>query len=218
MKNRIFNLIIIDESGSMFSIKQQAISGLNETIQTIRKAQADHPDQEHFVSLVSFNTESIKTIHNCIPASEIKEIDADKYLPNYGTPLYDAMGFAINDLRKNVAEVDTVLVTVITDGYENASREYSGKAIKALVEELKTKGWIFTYIGANQDAENLLMVWPSTMRSTLKHPTKALKQCGRKMLNQELNCLIISHALATIPNIMPTKTSSLNKLFGALCV
>lgn len=153
MKNRIFNLIIIDESGSMFSIKQQAISGLNETIQTIRKAQADHPDQEHFVSLVSFNTENIKTIHKCIPASDIKEIDADKYLPNYGTPLYDAMGFAINDLRKNVAEVDTVLVTVITDGYENASREYSGKAIKALVEELKTKGWIFTYIGANQDAE-----------------------------------------------------------------
>ena len=115
MKNRIFNLIIIDESGSMFSIKQQAISGLNETIQTIRKAQADHPDQEHFVSLVSFNTENIKTIHKCIPASDIKEIDADKYLPNSGTPLYDAMGFAINDLRKNVAEVDTVLVTVITD-------------------------------------------------------------------------------------------------------
>ena len=99
MKNRIFNLIIIDESGSMFSIKQQAISGLNETIQTIRKAQADHPDQEHFVSLVSFNTENIKTIHKCIPASDIKEIDADKYLPNSGTPLYDAMGFAINDLR-----------------------------------------------------------------------------------------------------------------------
>lgn len=153
MKNRIFNLIIIDESGSMFSIKQQAISGLNETIQTIRKAQADHPDQEHFVSLVSFNTENIKTIHKCIPASDIKEIDADKYLPNSSTPLYDAMGFAINDLRKNVAEVDTVLVTVITDGYENASREYSGKAIKALVEESKTNGWIFTYIGANQDAE-----------------------------------------------------------------
>ena len=84
MKNRIFNLIIIDESGSMFSIKQQAISGLNETIQTIRKAQADHPDQEHFVSLVSFNTESIKTIHNCIPASEIKEIDAFYELNEFG--------------------------------------------------------------------------------------------------------------------------------------
>ena len=154
MKTRIFNLIIIDESGSMFHIKEQAISGLNETIQTIRKAQSNYPDQEHFVSLVSFNTNAIKTIHNCIPANEIQEIDADKYLPNCGTPLYDAMGFAINDIRKNVADVDNVLVTVITDGYENASREYDGKTIKALVEELKTKGWIFTYIGANQDAIN----------------------------------------------------------------
>ncbi len=154
MKTRIFNLLIIDESGSMQSIAQQAISGLNETIQTIRKAQEDHPDQEHFVSLVSFNSEKVKTIHDCIPASELKEVDADKYWPSYGTPLFDAMGNAINHLRRHVAEVDNVLVTIITDGYENASREYSGSAIKALVEEMKAKGWIFTYIGANQDAKN----------------------------------------------------------------
>ena len=46
-----------------------------------------------------------------------------------------------------------VLVTVITDGYENASREYNGKAIKNLVETMKKEGWVFTYIGANQDVE-----------------------------------------------------------------
>ena len=56
-------------------------------------------------------------------------------------------------MRKKVAESDRVLVTVVTDGYENASREYSGKAIKALVDELKEKGWVFAYIGANQDVE-----------------------------------------------------------------
>ena len=69
------------------------------------------------------------------------------------TALYDAMGISLNALRKKVAEDDKVLVTVVTDGYENASKEYSGKAIKALVDELKAKGWVFAYIGANQDVE-----------------------------------------------------------------
>ena len=60
---------------------------------------------------------------------------------------------SLNALRPKVAEADKVLVTVFTDGYENASKEYSGKAIKTLVDELKTKGWVFAYIGANQDVE-----------------------------------------------------------------
>ena len=63
------------------------------------------------------------------------------------------MGMSLNALRPKVAEADKVLVTVVTDGYENASKEYSGKAIKALVDELKAKGWVFAYIGANQDVE-----------------------------------------------------------------
>ena len=63
------------------------------------------------------------------------------------------MGRAINNLRPDVAKDDIVLVTVITDGYENDSLEYSGKAIKSLVEAMKKEGWIFTYIGANQDVE-----------------------------------------------------------------
>lgn len=67
--------------------------------------------------------------------------------------MYDAMGRGLTDLRSKVEQGDVVLVTVITDGYENASREYNGKAIKALVEFLKGQGWVFTYIGANQDVE-----------------------------------------------------------------
>ena len=46
-------------------------------------------------------------------------------------------------------------VTIITDGYENASREYDAKAIKALVDTLKQKDWVFTYIGANQNVEEV---------------------------------------------------------------
>ena len=152
MKTRIFNLIIIDESGSMQSIKKAAIDSVNETIQTIRSAQKKHEEQEHFVSLVTFN-DDVKTIYECVPVDEVKELTAETYQPACCTALYDAMGISLNALRKKVAEDDKVLVTVVTDGYENASKEYSGKAIKALVDELKTKGWVFAYIGANQDVE-----------------------------------------------------------------
>ena len=63
------------------------------------------------------------------------------------------MGESLSALRKKVAADDKVLVTVVTDGCENASSEYSGKAIKALVDELKQGGWVFAYIGANHDVE-----------------------------------------------------------------
>lgn len=152
MKQRIFNLIILDESGSMCSIEKQTVDGVNETIQTIRAAQKKHPEQEYFVSLVTFNTDAVKYIYENAAAREVEDLTACQYVPSCGTPLYDAMGNALTKLRKNVAENDTVLVTIITDGYENASCEYTQAAIKALVEDLKRKNWVFTYIGANQDA------------------------------------------------------------------
>lgn len=155
MKQRVFNLIILDESGSMSSIEKQAIDGVNETVQTIRTAQKKHEDQEHFVTLVAFNSNEVKTIYDKMEAEKVEELTGRQYQPSCGTPLYDAMGNALTDLRKSVADDDVVLVTVITDGYENASHEYDSASIKSLVESLKTKGWIFTYIGANQDVEKV---------------------------------------------------------------
>ncbi len=153
MKQRVFNLIILDESGSMSSIEKQAIDGVNETVQTIRAAQRKYPGQEHIVSLVSFNSDAVKTIYDKLEVERVEELTDKQYVPNCCTPLYDAIGNAINALRKSVADEDAVLVTIITDGYENASSEYNGPAIKKLVETMKSKGWIFTYIGANQDVE-----------------------------------------------------------------
>ncbi len=154
MKTRIFNLVIIDESGSMQSIKKEAINNVNETIQTIRSAQNKNENQEHYVTLVTFNND-VKTVYECVPVDKVKELSEETYRPNCNTALYDAMGFSINALRKNVAKSDRVLVTVVTDGYENASKEYSGMAIKMLVDELKSENWVFAYIGANHDVEKV---------------------------------------------------------------
>ena len=148
----IYNLIILDESGSMQPIKQQVINGFNETVQTIKSAQKTHKNQKHFVSLVTFSdADKIRTVYDKIEVNQVEELTEETYQPCASTPLYDAMGIALTSLKKTAKSNDKVLVTVITDGYENASREYNAQSIKNLVESLKTNGWIFAYIGANQD-------------------------------------------------------------------
>ena len=62
MSTQVYNLIILDESGSMNSIEKQTVSGFNETIQTISAAQRKHEEQRHFVSLIIFNSDSIRTV------------------------------------------------------------------------------------------------------------------------------------------------------------
>lgn len=150
-KRRVHNLLILDESGSMQSIYQPALTGVNETLQTIREAQKEHPEQEHFVSLIAFDSNHYNQIYKNSPADKAEDITKEQYRPGGCTPLFDAMGRAITGLRNYADKNDVVLVTIITDGYENASHEYDGQAIKALVEEMKSHDWVFTYIGANQD-------------------------------------------------------------------
>lgn len=156
-KQIIHNLIILDESGSMETIKSQIISGFNETVQTIKGSQKMYPDQEHFVSLVSFNSLAQKLIHFIDPVDKLDQIDDEKYQPNASTPLFDAIGFAVNKLKQVAANQHdcNVLVTIMTDGEENASREFSGNDIKKLIEELKLQKWTFTYIGTDHDVDQI---------------------------------------------------------------
>ncbi|WP_297901454.1 vWA domain-containing protein [uncultured Parabacteroides sp.] len=181
MKIKVFNLIILDESGSMQSIKKEAIDSVNETVQTIRFAEKKNEDQEHCVSLVTFN-DNIKTVYDCVPAKDVKEVTAETYRPDCCTALYDAMGMSLNALRLKVAEDDRVLVTIVTDGCENSSQEYNGKAIKALVDELKGKGWVFAYIGANQDVEQVAATISIT-NTMIFHATSE----GTKHMTQRVN-------------------------------
>ena len=151
----IINLMILDASGSMESIYNQALSGVNETIQTIRMSQKDHPELQQCLTLVSFNSgkDYLNVKYSATPIDEVKEITKEDYIACGCTALYDAMGEMISELKRKVTLEDRVLVTVITDGYENASIHWNGPQIKSLVEELRHQGWTFTYIGANQDVE-----------------------------------------------------------------
>ena len=157
-KTKVFNVIILDKSGSMQSIREAAISGFNETLNGIKKAQEKFGDtQEHFVTLVAFCSCERKVIFDKAPVAETQQLTLKDYVPCCCTPLYDAMGFTLTGMRKDVADAGdaVVVVTVITDGLENASREYTGAAVKKLVEELKGDGWTFTYMGANQNSSEV---------------------------------------------------------------
>jgi hypothetical protein len=156
MKHHVYNLIILDESGSMDGIKMPTIRGFNEIVQTIKDVEIKFPDQKHFISFVSFNGNGIKQIHWNEEVEKLDLINEKLYQPNASTPLYDAMGKSITKLKEELPKDTTynVLVTVLTDGEENASQNFTGSQIKAMVDELKVQSWTFAYIGANHDVEN----------------------------------------------------------------
>ena len=151
----IYNVIILDESGSMTAIYDQALTGINEVLSGIRKNAADFPDQHHYVTIVTFEgngISGIKTRRDRVAIEKIENFTKKDYCPGGCTPLYDAMGKTLNELESQIHDDDRVMATVITDGMENASEEYSGKTVKQMVSRLREKGWTFAYIGANQDA------------------------------------------------------------------
>lgn len=151
----VYNVIILDESGSMSSIYNQALMGMNEALSGIRRNQEEFPSQKHFVTIVTFEGDGIKGIkkrRDRVPVESIRDFTEEDYRPGGCTPLYDAMGKTLNELESLIHVGDRVFATIITDGYENSSEEYSGKTVKALVGRLREKGWTFAYIGANQDS------------------------------------------------------------------
>lgn len=159
-KTQVFNVIILDRSGSMECIRRAAVDGFNETLAGIKKAQEKFAEtQDHFVSLVTFCSCETTHVFDKTPVAEAHPLRMEDYQPCCATPLYDAMGITLTAMRKHVKEIEdsVVVVTIITDGMENASREYNGQSIKELVERLRGEGWTFTYMGANQDSVEVAM-------------------------------------------------------------
>ncbi len=162
MKQKIYNLIIIDESGSMECISHQTVNGCNETLNTIRSTQEKFAEtQEHFVSIFLFQGNDRRPSHYIIknaPITEARNISAEDYRPWGSTPLYDAVGSTLVDLKAitNPLGVDaTGSVTIITDGEENSSHQYTLGKICDMIDALKEMGWQFSFIGANIDVNRV---------------------------------------------------------------
>lgn len=153
---RVFNLIIVDESGSMSIIERQALAGLNETLQTIGKMQELHSDMEQRVTLITFDSSHKRYVFDNAPVSATHLLTAKEYRPGGATPLYDAIGMGVSKLNAQTEAGDNVLVTIITDGEENCSREYNLNMVKTLIGKLKKQGWTFTLIGTdNLDVQGM---------------------------------------------------------------
>ena len=153
---RVFNMIIVDESGSMCVIERQALAGINETIETVKKMQQLHPDMEQHISLLTFDSGHKTFKYDNVKADNVNTLSARDYNPRGGTPLYDAIGISIAKLNAQTSEKDNVLVTIITDGEENCSEEYNLHMVKTLISKMKKQGWTFTLIGTdNLDVEGM---------------------------------------------------------------
>lgn len=151
----VYNLIVLDESGSMEPIKDLTLTGFNEITQTILGTQQQFPEQPQFITLVTFNGLGIKTLLDKQPVDQLIPLTADQYCPDASTPLFDALGRSLLRLELQLEAIPnpSVLVSILTDGAENASREYTGSAVRAIIDRLQGIGWTFTYMGANHAVE-----------------------------------------------------------------
>jgi uncharacterized protein YegL len=142
--------LILDRSGSMSGRESDVINGANGFIDK-QKALPDPAS----IALVRFDSEGIERFRAMAPLAECAPITEEDYQPRGGTPLLDAVGQTIlaleGDWRREQPE--RAIVVIVTDGLENASREYTKAKVKELIEARQASGkWAFIYLGANVDA------------------------------------------------------------------
>ncbi|MGN0299196.1 MAG: hypothetical protein ACI4C1_08475 [Lachnospiraceae bacterium] len=154
MKKGLTELVfILDRSGSMRGLEADTIGGFNSMIEKQKKEEG-----EAYVSTVLFDS-TTEVIHDRVSLDKIEPMTDRQYYVRGCTALLDALGGAIHhigNIHKYAREEDRpekTLFVITTDGMENASRQYSAKKVKELVERQKTQyGWEFLFLGANIDA------------------------------------------------------------------
>lgn len=138
-------IVITDRSGSMASIRKDANGGFDNFI----REQKEVPGACR-VTQIMFDSE-VETQYTAKPLAEVPPLDLQ---PRGQTALLDAIGQAMNVQGARIANekwADLVIVTIITDGGENASHEYKPEQIKTMIEHAEKNGWKFVFLAANQD-------------------------------------------------------------------
>ena len=150
--NRTELVFILDRSGSMGGLESDTIGGFNSTLEKQKEAEG-----EARVTTVLFDNE-YEVLHDRIPVNEVRPLNDEDYYVRGCTALLDAVGRTIERIEraqkasKDEYRADKVMFVIITDGLENASREYSYRAVKMLIGRARERGWEFMFLGANIDA------------------------------------------------------------------
>lgn len=146
-------ICILDRSGSMGSIIEDAIGGFNEFLRDQKKLKDDAS------MTVALFDDYYEMLYDNIPLPEVENFSRSTWSPRGMTALYDAIGKTINEVKNTHSKLvkkdrpDKVLVCIVTDGLENASREHTSEQVKKMIKECeKENGWSFIYLAANQDA------------------------------------------------------------------
>lgn len=143
-------ILILDSSGSMHSIREQAVENYNEQIRAFKQAAAEGNVK---VSLITFNNEVYEHLWS-VPANDCTECTQGDYKADGWTSMLDAMGHGIEKMREttNVEDPENVyLMVVISDGQENASKHYTRPKLFEMIDSLqRTNRWTFTFMGCNE--------------------------------------------------------------------
>jgi len=144
---------IIDRSGSMQAIVNDAIGGFN----TFLEDQKKHPG-EATLTYIQFDTE-YELLHENTPIKDVRPIDMTTYKPRGMTALLDAIGRTIDTVGRRLSNIPDenrpakVVVAILTDGEENSSHEFTLEKVKGMITHQKdTYQWEFIFLAANQDA------------------------------------------------------------------
>ena len=154
MKKNLTELVfILDKSGSMSGLEKDTIGGYNSLMEKQRKL-----DGECVITTVLFDNR-YELLHDRIDLRAVTPIKEKEYFVGGATALLDAIGRTIHKIaavQEHTAEeyrAEKVMFVIITDGEENASREYSAAQVKELIKRQKERyGWEFVFLGANIDA------------------------------------------------------------------
>ncbi len=153
MKKNLTEIVfILDRSGSMSGLESDTIGGFNAMLQEQKSN-----DGDAFVTTVLFNSTS-ETVHDRIPIEKVSPMTQQDYRVGGCTALLDAIGSTIQHIEKihkYVRPEDVpqhTIFAITTDGMENASRHFSSKDIKKMIEKKKKSGWEFIFVAANIDA------------------------------------------------------------------
>ena len=147
-ENSFLNIrVVLDRSGSMSNCVHQTVDALNGYLIGMQKE-----NTEGLVTISLFDSQSIDIGVDKVQIKDLSPLEYSFLTPRASTPLYDAIGAAIYEHSNyDVTKEDKKVLVIVTDGLENASREYTGDAIKKLVEEKEESGWLIVYLGSDHD-------------------------------------------------------------------